>query len=500
MIYKNGKKVVVVGAGLGGISAALSLALEGYEVKIFERNTHLGGKLNLLQAHGYTFDLGPSILTLPHIFARTFEKAGKQMEDYVRISAVRPHWRNFFEDGTVIDLVPEPDKMAEEAAKVGEDPANLKRFLEYSAKLYDLVNSGYFEEGLDTIREFQKFYGGKKFFDFDLFRTMHQSTKRHFDTEYFIKIFDFFIKYVGSSAYRAPAFMNCLPTIQFRYDLWYIMGGMHGLADGLERLMREIGVEINRNSEVAEIMLDADGVAAKGVRLSNGVEIQSDHVVSNMEVVPAYRNLLPLAARKVMRMDRIFEPTCSGLVVDIGLDCRYEKVKHHNFFFSNNSKQHFDDVYRRKIVPDDPTLYVVAASRSDPSVAPDGCDCIKILPHIPHIIPERPVSDDEYTALKERIYTKLDRIAMPGLRDHIVFEQVLTPTDIERMYLSNRGSIYGVVNDRFRNFSFKAPKVSRHYQNLFFVGGSVNPGGGMPMVFLSGQNAAKKVLEADGRR
>ena len=142
---------------------------------------------------------------------------------------------------------------------------------------------------------------------------------------------------------------------------------------------------------------------------------------------------------------------------------------------------------------------MVAASRSDPSVAPDGCDCIKILPHIPHLLPDRPVADEEYDALKERIYSKLERIAMPGLREHIVFEQVWTPRDIERMYLSNRGSIYGVVNDRFRNFSFKAPKVSRYYRKLFFVGGSVNPGGGMPMVFLSGQNTARKLLEADGR-
>jgi diapolycopene oxygenase len=497
MKEKNGKTVAVVGAGLGGMSAALSLAIAGYAVKIFDKNAHLGGKLNLLQEQGYTFDLGPSILTLPHIFERTFEAAGKSMSDYVQISPVRPHWRNFFEDGTVVDLLPEKEQMAAEARKVGEDPANVERFLEYSAKLYDLVDSGYFQQGLDTVRDFQKFYGMKKFLDFDLFRSMHQSVKRHFDSEYFIKIFDFFIKYVGSSAYQAPAFMNCLPTIQFRYDLWYIMGGMHGLADGLEKLMRELDIEINLNSEVVEITLDERGESARGLLLADGVSVAADYIVSNMEVIPAYRKLLPLDDSTVDRLESRFEPTCSGLVVDIGLDCKYEEVQHHNFFFSGDSKRHFEDVYKRKVIPHDPTLYVVVASRSDPSVAPAGCDCVKILPHIPHLTPERPAAMEEYSALRDRVIAKLERVAMPGLRDHIVFEQVWTPHDIERMYLSNRGSIYGVVNDRFRNLAFKAPKVSRYYRNLFFAGGSVNPGGGMPMVFLCGQNAARTLIAVD---
>ncbi len=500
MKKKNGKSVAVVGAGLGGISAALSLAIEGYHVKIFDKNTHLGGKLNLLRREGYTFDLGPSILTLPQIFARTFEKAGRRMEDYVKIRPVRPHWRNFFEDGTVIDLVPEMDAMLAEAEKVGESAENVEKFLEYSGRLYDLINSGYFEEGLDSIRDFQKFYGGKKFFEFDLFRSMHRSSVSHFSTEYFVKIFDFFIKYVGSSAYQAPAFMHCLPTIQFRYDLWYIMEGMHGLADGLEKLMRELDIEINLGQTVAEIVLDDAGESARGIRLDDGTEVAADHVVSNMEVVPAYRKLLPMAEQQVAQLERKLEPSCSGLVIDIGLNCKYEEVQHHNFFFSNNSKKHFDDVYKRKVLPDDPTLYVVAASRTDPTVAPKGCDCIKILPHIPHIVEDRPVSPEEYEKLKERIYDKLDRVAMPGLRNHIVFEQILTPNDIEHMYFSNRGAIYGVVNDRFKNFAFKAPKVSRYYRSLFFVGGTVNPGGGMPMVFLSGQNAARLIVEADAGR
>ena len=215
----NRKKVIIVGAGLGGLSAAISLAQEGYPVTIHEKNAQIGGKLNLLKDHGYTFDLGPSILTLPHIFGRLFERSGRKMADYIPIRPLRPHWRNFFEDGTVVDLYPEPDRMAEEARKVGEDPACVQRFLKYSADLYDLVNAGYFEQGLDTAKEFARFYGLGQFPKFDLFRTMHGGVKRFLKTRYLQDVFDYFIKYVGSSAYHSPAFMNCLPTIQFRRPL-----------------------------------------------------------------------------------------------------------------------------------------------------------------------------------------------------------------------------------------------------------------------------------------
>ena len=224
------KKIIIIGAGLGGLSAAISLRQEGYEVVIHEKNKQMGGKLNVLKEEGYTFDLGPSILTLPHIFERLFERSGRKMSDYIAIRPLRPHWRNFFEDGQVVDLYPEPEKMAAEARKVGEDPANVERFLNYSGRLYDLVDAGYFQQGLDSSNDFAKFYGLWKFPQFDLFRTMHGGVKRFLKTRHMRDIFDYFIKYVGSSAYQAPAFMNCMPTIQFRYDLWYVDGGLYGIA------------------------------------------------------------------------------------------------------------------------------------------------------------------------------------------------------------------------------------------------------------------------------
>lgn len=490
----NGKKIIVIGAGLGGLSAAISLRQAGYDVEIFEKNGKIGGKLNVLKERGFTFDLGPSILTLPHLFERLFAQSGKRMADYIPIRALRPHWRNFFPDGVTLDLYPEPEKMAAEARKVGEPPENIERFLNYSGELYDLTNDGYFEQGLDCWQDFARHYGPWKFFKFDLFRSMHQAVAAHLETRYFQDIFDFFIKYVGSSAYRAPAFMNSLPTIQFRHDLWYVDGGLYQIALGLGRLMDELGIKVQLDSAVGAVR--RDGRKVTGIEV-NGTFHAADIVVSNVEVIPAYAQLLGEDKAFMASLERKYEPACSGLVLDLGLDCQYPQLAHHNFFFSGRQREHFATVFQKRELPDDPTIYLVAASKTDPTVAPPGGDCLKILPHIPYIDDAHPLTRDDYLRFKERILDKLERMGLKDLRRHIVFEHVWTPLDIRAQYNSNQGSIYGVVSDRWKNLAFKAPKQSPRYPNLFFVGGSVNPGGGMPMVILCGQNVAKKIVAWD---
>ncbi|HEX5789795.1 MAG TPA: phytoene desaturase family protein [Luteolibacter sp.] len=490
----KGKKIIVIGSGLGGLSAAISLAQEGYQVSIHEKNPQIGGKLNVLRQQGYTFDLGPSILTLPHIFERLFTRSGREMKDYIPIRPVRPHWRNFFEDGKVVDLDPDPERMAAEARKVGEDPQNVRRFLKYSADLYDLVNAGYFEQGLDDAAGFRRFYGLANFMKFDLLRTMHGGVKRHLKTRHMRDIFDYFIKYVGSSAYHAPAFMNCMATIQFRYDLWYVDGGLYHIALGLQRLMDELGIVVHLNSEVVEVR--KEGSKVTGIVTKDGGFHPADIIVSNMEVIPAYEKLLR-EDEVMMRSLEKYEPSCSGLVLELGLDRKYPQLAHHNFFFSDHQREHFHTVFRKRQLPPDPTIYLVAASRTDPTVAPEGCDCLKILPHIPHIGDANPLTRGDYMAFKELVIDKLERMGLTDLRKHVVFEHCWTPIDIREQYHSNKGSIYGVVSDRFKNLAFKAPKQSTKYPNLFFVGGSVNPGGGMPMVVLCGQNVARNIVRWD---
>jgi len=490
------KRVVIVGAGLGGLSAALSLSASGYDVEVFEKNAHAGGKLNVLQTEGFSFDLGPSILTLPHYFERLFESHGRRMADYVTVRSLSPHWRNFFEDGTRIDLFPDSAETAakNEGLNAG-DAEDLERFLAYSKRLYERAEPGYFEKGLDTLWQLVRFYGPLATLRyFDLFSSMHEGVRRHVRNPHLRDILNFFVKYVGSSPYDAPAVLNLLPHAQFAYGLLYVDGGMYELARALERLSNEAGVRVHLGTEV--VALSHDGGRVATAELADGRSVEADLFVCNMEVIPAYDRLLaesPAFLRKL----RKFEPACSGLVLHLGTDREYPQLAHHNFFFSRDPKKHFADVFHNDRLPEDPTIYVVAPARTDPTQAPGGCENIKILPHIPHL-QDRPFTPDEYARLRERVLDKLERMGLEDLRRHTVVEDMWTPEDIEKRYYSNRGAIYGVVADRKKNRGLKAPKKSTKYANLYFVGGSVNPGGGMPMAVLSGQQVHDRIIASEG--
>jgi diapolycopene oxygenase len=486
-------RIVVIGAGLGGLSAAISLATEGFGVCLLEKNDKVGGKLNILTKDGFTFDLGPSILTMPHIFAELFSRAGRNMADYVQIEKVEPHWRNFFEDGTTVDLMGDMDAQRLELAKLGPNvPDDFMRFMAYSKKLCAETETGYFAKGLDGFWDLVRYYGPlRSLLSFDVFRTMDQGVRRFISDPKLIDILNYFIKYVGSSPYDAPALMNLLPNIQYEYGLWYIKGGMYALAQAMERLAIELGVEIRLNTEAEDIQTQ-DG-RARAVRLQNGEVLETDIVVSNMEVIPAMKKLLHSSDADLKNMQR-FEPSCSGLVLHLGVNRIYPQLAHHNFFYSAQSKQHFDAVFHSGRLSEDPTIYLVAPVKNDTGIAPEGCEIIKVLPHIPHLNPDRPLSPEDYLALRERVLVKLERMGLTDLRKHIVTEEYWTPHDIEARYYSNQGSVYGVVADRNKNLGFKAPQRSQQLKNLYFVGGSVNPGGGMPMVTLSGQLVRDKIL------
>jgi diapolycopene oxygenase len=491
------KRVVVIGAGLGGMSAAIMLARSGYRVTVLEKNSQVGGKLNRLETQGFSFDLGPSIFTLPQIFRPIFEGEGKRLEDYVTLQRLDPQWRNFFGDGTIVDLWEDREKMRAELERFGPRAIDeYGDFLDYSRRQYDIVERGYLRHGFDTFSQFIRFYGWKDARDLDYLRSMAGSIHKRISNLYLRDIFEYFIKYVGSSALDSPAFMNLMPNIQMEFGLWYVSGGLYQLARAFRRRLDECGVTLLLGHEVVKIDHKGQLVNGVHVRTIDGTAsiLDADYVVSNMEVIPAMRKLLD-APPSAMRKLRRFKPSCSGIVLHLGLNRVYPQLAHHNFFYSKDLHAHFRRVFRDGRLPDDPTLYVVAPTRTDPSQAPPGCDNIKILPHIPPLDDRRPTTREDYIALKESCLEKLERMGLTDLRRHIVVEDFWTPFDIEARYGSNRGSIYGVVCDRRRNFAFKAPKQSTRFSNLFFVGGSVNPGAGMPMVTLSGQHVARMIAE-----
>ena len=497
------KTAVIIGAGIGGLSAAIVLAKAGLQVTVLEKNEKLGGKLNQLQTEGYQFDLGPSIFTLPNYFRPLFEGDGKKLEDYFELRRVDPQWRNFFEDGRVIDLWEDTEAMRAELAKLPDGARafeDYRRFVDYSRAQFDVVERGYLSQGFDHFKQFMRFYSFRDSMTMDWRNTMDGSIRKRVRDPYLRDILAYFIKYVGSSANDAPGFMNLMANIQLAYGLWYVQGGMYRFARAFERRLQELDVSVLLNHEVTKINSSNNKVhSVTAVCAGNTIEVEADYIVSNMEVIPACERLLGQSRSQLRKLDR-FEPACSGIVVHLGLDRIYPRLAHHNFFYSKDQHAHFDRVFHQKKLPDDPTIYLVAPTRTDPSQAPPGCDNIKILPHIPYINDRNPYTREDCVALKELCLDKLERMGLTDLRKHIVVEDFWTPFDIQERYYSNRGAIYGVVSDMRKNFAFKAPKQSKDFSNLFFVGGSVNPGGGMPMVSLSGQHAAGMILQMILRR
>jgi diapolycopene oxygenase len=488
------KLVVVIGGGLGGLSAAISLAQSGFQVSLYEKNNHLGGKLNRLEKDGFGFDLGPSILTMKPIFEKLFKQSNKNMDDYFKTVEVDLQWRSFFPDGTVIDLYRDLEKMkAENSALDAKDIEDYRGFLEYAKDLNDLTLDGYFKEGLDNTFEVIQHHGMiDTLKDFDLAHTMYEGIAKRIENPYLIDVLAYFAKYVGSSPYDAPAILNMMSYMQHETGIWYVPGGMHGIAKGLVHLGEELEVEFYTNTEVVKLHTKDNCIVQAA--LKDGTQIEADYFVSNMEVIPAYDQLLNAKESFLNDLEEKFEPAASGLVMHLGVKGEYPNLQHHNFFFSNDSEKNFNTVFHDHQLPEDPTIYLVNVNKTDPSQTVPGHENIKILPHIPYITNE-PFTAEEYAAFEERVLTKLERMGLSDLKSRIVTKDVWYPEDIQETYYSHRGAIYGTVSDRRTNRGFKHPKESEHYNNLYFVGGTVNPGGGMPMATLSGQQVHDKIMK-----
>lgn len=490
------KSVLVIGGGLGGLSAAISLAQSGYDVSLYEKNSHIGGKLNRLEQDGFGFDLGPSILTMPKIFEKLFIDSGKDMKDYIPIKRLNHQWRAFFPDGNEIDLYESLlDMVRKNTLLSKEDMDEFKALLSYSENIYNMVEQGYFNEGLDSTMDIGKFHGViSTFRNFDLFSTVHQAVDKRISNKQFVDMLSYFSKYVGSSPYDAPALLNMLIFMQQDQGAWYVPGGLHLLGEGLVKLAKEVGVTFHTGQAITKLH-KKDG-SITGAMLEDGTTFTADYYVSNMEVIPLYEKLLNEDKRYVKKLKKKFAPSSSGLVMHLGVKKSYPQLAHHNFFFAKNQKRQMKRIFHKNKLPTDPVIYLVNVNKTDPSQTLEGHENIKVLPHIPHI-QENAFTKKDYEKFAQRVLIKLEKMGLKDLRKNIVTQDIWTPEDIHDTYWSDRGAIYGTLSDRKMNKGFKHPKTSKRYDNLYFVGGTVNPGGGMPMVTLSGQQVRDKIVERD---
>jgi diapolycopene oxygenase len=498
------KPIGIIGGGLAGLSAACVLAARGYRVMLFERNEWLGGKATQLSGHGFRFDMGPTIVTIPSVLRRIFAEAGARMEDYLELVRLDPQWRCFFEGGSALDLVQDPDAMARtlDAFAPGTGSGERYReFIAYSERLNGISQRHFFYKPIGGLRDM---FQWKASFDPEILRDVlamrmgHSvaGTVRAFTPDSRVaQMIDHFTQYVGSSPYGSPAILCGIAHMQTDEGVWYPVGGTGAVPLALQKLGRELGVEFRTRTKIDKIVSRNGEVT--GVRTDTGEEIALGAIVSNCDSVRTYRELINGSVGAAFDRRRRYEPACSGVVLYLGLNKRYEHLAHHDFVFSRDPHEEFDWIYRKGEPAPDPTCYLAATSFTEPGTAPPGGEALYVLVHAPYLRPHHDWKSmlPEYRRV---IIEKLKRTGkMPDIESRIVFERALTPRDIHERYHVLNGAIYGLASHGKFLGAFKPGNRSPDLRGLYLAGGAAHPGPGMPMVLMSGWIAAD-TLDRDG--
>ena len=486
--------VGVVGAGLAGLAAACTLAARGHKVVLFDKNPWLGGKAAVLNEQGFRFDMGPTILTVPHVLERVFREAGRAMSDYLDLRRLDPQWRCFFDDGSVLDLCEDEDTMAAtlDAFSPG-NAAGFRDFIGMSKKLHEVSEKFFFWKSVEGIGDTLSFKGMdlatlRDVLSLRMGTSVASQIRKRVPDARVAQMLDHFVQYVGSSPYASPAVLCSIAHMQTDLGVWYPIGGTRAVPEALERLAGELGVDLRPSTDVVRIL--QENGRASGVVTAGGETVRLSAVVSNMDSVRTMRELVggEPARRFGRRWKR--EPACSGVVLYLGLDRAYEHLAHHDFVFSRDPAEEFDWIYRRGEPAPDPTCYLAATTRTETGTAPAGGEALYILVHTPYLRPHH-----DWAAMlpgyRQVILDKLKRCAgMGDIEERIVFERHLTPADIHERYKVLDGAIYGLASHGKVNGAFKPGNRSRDLPGLYLAGGAAHPGPGMPMVLMSGWIAA----------
>jgi phytoene desaturase len=492
---RKGVRVGVVGGGLGGLAAACTLAARGHAVTLFEASPWLGGKAAVLEADGYRFDMGPTILTLPEVLRRVFAESGRKLEERLELVRLDPQWRCFYPDGRILDLAADPAVMADRLD--GFAPGTRYRaFLDLSARLHGISERFYFWRSVGSISDMIDLKAGFQpsimadVLKMRMGRSVASTVRKYAPDARVSQMLDHFTQYVGSAPDASPAVLCGIAHMQTSGGVWYPRGGTGAVPAALARLAGELGVELRVGVGVRRITVDEAGRRITGVETDAGERIELDAVVSNADAVRTHRELVNGSTRRRFERRRRYEPACSGVVLYLGLDRRYDQLEHHNFVFSADPHDEFDSIYRKGVPASDPTCYVCAPGRTEPAVAPPGGEALYVLVHTPYL---RPGQDWRrmFPEYRRVILDKLDRTAgLTDLEGRIRFEAHLTPQDIHDRYRVLNGAIYGLASHGRWFGAFKPANRSRDVRGLYLAGGAAHPGPGMPMVLMSGWIAA----------
>jgi phytoene desaturase len=477
--------IIIIGAGIGGLSAGIRLASAGKQVTIYEKNDQIGGKMGRFSQAGFTWDSGPSVITMRHVFEELFATAGRQLDDYLTLEHVDPLTRYFFPDDTIVDATDDLNAMADQIRHIDpQDVDGYRRFLEYAADIHRVTGPVFIYDEPPTWRSFLR-VPLRDWLKADGLRTMEQAINSHVRSPHMQQLLGRFATYVGGSPYHAPATLNVIADVEMSGGVWYPRGGIYEIARAMKRLAEEVGVNIHTGTGVGQIVVKDKQAAA--VTLSDGSFVAADIIISNLDVSTTYQHLLPNNQFTAPK-----ETSCSGFILFWGVNRTHEDLAHHNIFFSRDYRAEFEAIFENRRPADDPTIYVAITSKTDMHHAPPGSENWFVLVNAPSVN-DRFDWQTHALPYRDRI---LDLLADRGvdIRPHIQTERIMTPVDLAQQSGAWRGALYGrSPNNRFAAFQ-RPHNRAKDVNGLYFVGGTTHPGGGVPMVTLSGRVVAQMIL------
>ncbi|MEJ7779378.1 MAG: 1-hydroxycarotenoid 3,4-desaturase CrtD [Daejeonella sp.] len=475
-------KAIIIGAGIAGIAAAIRLAVKGYSVEVFEAGNEPGGKLAEIRSGDFRFDAGPSLLTMPQYIDELFLLAGKIPGDYFRYKHLDQACKYFYEDGTRITAFSDRNKFASEIENNTIDPAvSVLDFLVKSEQIYDITNPVFLQRSLHKLKCYfsvTTLRSALRFLQIDSFRSMDKANSTRFKDPKTVQLFNRYATYNGSDPYQAPATLNVIPHFEQHFGAYFPEGGMYSIVRSLNQLALDCGVKFHFNTYVDKIIAKNKTIA--GVQIGDAVH-QSAVVVSNMDVWYTYRKLLKEhpAPERVLHQER----SSSALIFYWGINKTFPGLDIHNIFFTEDYKEEFRHIWQSKDIYHDPTIYLNISSKIKADDAPEGCENWFTMINVPSNSGQD--WDDLIIRTKENILRKLSNSLGEDIRKLILTESVLDPRGIDTNTNSYKGSLYGnSSNSQFAAF-LRHANFSSKVKGLYFAGGTVHPGGGIPLALLS---------------
>ncbi|RZA03527.1 MAG: phytoene desaturase [Sphingobacteriaceae bacterium] len=487
----NLKRVVVIGSGFAGLSAACVLAKEGYKVTVLEKNSQPGGRASVWETDGFKFDMGPSWYWMPDVFENFFALFGKKPSDYYNLKRLDPGYRIYYGKDDLMD-VPAAMALMEEMFESIEpgSSAHLREFLAQAEYKYKVGMGEYVFRPSHSITEFIDWNLIKKSFSMQLLTSLRKHVRQHFKNPKLVKLLEFPVLFLGATPQNTPAMYSMMNYADLALGTWYPMGGMNEIVKAMVKLAEELGVTINLDTEVTKIEVENNKVSNI---ITDKETLQADFVIAGADYQHVDQKLLDEPYRNYTDKywdSRTMSP--SSLLFFVGINKKLNSIEHHNLFFDEDFEQHAKEIYTNPQWPSKPLFYVACTSKTDDTVAPaEGENIFFLIPLAPGL------NDDDATREQyfDMVINRFEHITGESIKDNIVVKRSYAMNDFKADYHSFKGNAYGLANTLAQTAFFKPAMRNKHIKNLLYTGQLTVPGPGVPPALISGQIAAKEAIK-----